>query len=147
MHSHPSALLLCKNNGAFKEMVYELITYVCLGRKIQICIRQGVCEPVTCWLHAWLFIPRLSMHVISKADVLLCPLFDSVILSCVSVRQDLQWATLNPPRIAVFHHCKPSGVEDGDRCKINECSPFPAAIILYSHKVLTPGETRESKED
>lgn len=47
----------------------------------------------------------------------------SVILSCVSIRQDLQSATLNTPRIAVFHHYKPSREEDEDGCKINV---FPA---------------------
>lgn len=99
-------------------------------------------------VHALLIIPALSVCLIPKAEVLLGRLFDSVIISCVSVRRDLLSTTLNTPRIAFFHPCKPSGVKDrskdGDRFKINACLPFPAVIALYNQKVLAPGVPGEN---
>lgn len=94
--------------------------------------------------HALLIIPGLSVCFIPKAEVLLGRLFDSVIISCVSVRWGLLSTALNTPSIAFFHHCKPSGVEDGDRFKINACLPSPAVIVLYSRKVLAPGAPGEN---
>lgn len=65
-----------------------------------------------------------------------CPdCFIVFILSCVSVRRDLQSATLNTLRIAVFHHCKPSR-EDGVGCKINVFPVFCCYCIAGNFRLL-----------